>query len=114
MADSSAAANKEVKMDADKEKKSEEPQQPQLGVLEEDDEFEEFAVQEWKDEETDVAKYLEQSGAAGGGGASSHLWEDTWDDDDVEEDFSVQLREELAKATKSGDTEMQTDRKSVV
>jgi hypothetical protein len=27
------------------EKKVEEPQQPQLGVLEEDDEFEEFAVQ---------------------------------------------------------------------
>ena len=47
---------------------------------------------EWKDEETDVAKYLEQSGATGGAGAPSHLWEDTWDDDDVEEDFSVQLR----------------------
>lgn len=47
---------------------------------------------EWKDEETDVAKFLEQSGATGGGGAPSHLWEDTWDDDDVEEDFSAQLR----------------------
>jgi hypothetical protein len=72
---------------------------------------------EWKDEETDVAKYLEQSGATGGGGAPSHLWEDSWDDDDVEENFSVQLRyvctsltsrtpflhslrEELAKSTK--------------
>jgi hypothetical protein len=50
---------------------------------------------EWKDEETDVAKYLEQSGATGGGGAPSHLWEDTWDDDDVEEEFSVQLRYEV-------------------
>jgi DSS1/SEM1 family len=72
---------------------------------------------EWKDEETDVAKYLEQSGATGSGGAPSHLWEDSWDDDDVEENFSVQLRylyasltsrtsflhslrEELAKSTK--------------
>ncbi|KIM33141.1 hypothetical protein M408DRAFT_325959 [Serendipita vermifera MAFF 305830] len=103
MADSSATA-KDVSMDdKNAEKKAEESQQPQLGVLEEDDEFEEFAVQEWKDEETDVAKYLEQSGATGGGGAPSHLWEDSWDDDDVEEDFSVQLREELAKAAKPED-----------
>jgi hypothetical protein len=54
---------------------------------------------EWKDEETDVAKYLEQSGATGGGGAPSHLWEDSWDDDDVEEDFSVQLRYFYASLT---------------
>ena len=45
MANSTTAASKEMQMDADKEKKIEEPQQPQLGVLEEDDEFEEFAVQ---------------------------------------------------------------------
>ncbi|KAG8813518.1 hypothetical protein FRC17_001539 [Serendipita sp. 399] len=111
MADSSASAAKEMQVDKGEGKKAEEPQQPQLGVLEEDDEFEEFAVQEWKDEETDVAKYLEQSGATGGAGAPSHLWEDTWDDDDVEEEFSAQLRqnrEELAKATRSGDTEMQS------
>ncbi|KXN73992.1 hypothetical protein CONCODRAFT_96430 [Conidiobolus coronatus NRRL 28638] len=42
-----------------------------LGVLEDDDEFEEFP---------------------------SNLWDDNWDDDDIEDDFSKQLKEELAKA----------------
>ena len=45
MADSTATA-KDVSMDdKNTEKKAEESQQPQIGVLEEDDEFEEFAVQ---------------------------------------------------------------------
>jgi hypothetical protein len=45
MAESSNAANKEMQVDKNEEKKAEDTQQPQLGVLEEDDEFEEFAVQ---------------------------------------------------------------------
>jgi len=48
-----------------------------LGLLEEDDEFEEFPAEEWdkKDEDsTDV-----------------NVWEDNWDDDTIEDDFSVQL-----------------------
>jgi len=48
-----------------------------LGLLEEDDEFEEFPAEEWdrKDEDsTDV-----------------NVWEDNWDDDTVEDDFSIQL-----------------------
>jgi len=64
--------------------------QPQLGVLEEDDEFEEFTASDWKDEDTDVSRLIQ----------SGNLWEDNWDDDDVEDDFSKQLREELAKAGK--------------
>jgi len=67
-----------------------EASQPQLGVLEEDDEFEEFTASDWKDEDTDVSKLIQ----------SGNLWEDNWDDDDVEDDFSKQLREELAKAGK--------------
>lgn len=54
-----------------------------LGLLEEDDEFEEFPVENWTgkdEEEKDV-----------------NVWEDNWDDDDVEDDFNVQLRAELAK-----------------
>jgi hypothetical protein len=43
MADS--GNSKEMQVDKSEEKKPEETQQPQLGVLEEDDEFEEFAVQ---------------------------------------------------------------------
>jgi len=67
-----------------------------LGVLEEDDEFEEFAVADWDDSATDLAHL---SGAAPGGAKSGgdKLWEDNWDDDDIEDEFSVQLRNELAK-----------------
>ncbi|KDR23221.1 26S proteasome complex subunit DSS1 [Zootermopsis nevadensis] len=54
-----------------------------LGLLEEDDEFEEFPAEDWagKDEdEEDIS-----------------VWEDNWDDDNVEDDFSMQLRAELEK-----------------
>ncbi|XP_065053909.1 26S proteasome complex subunit SEM1-like [Rhopilema esculentum] len=54
-----------------------------LGLLEEDDDFEEFPAEEWKaaDEDEEDAK----------------LWEDDWDDDNVDDDFSKQLRAELEK-----------------
>lgn len=83
----------EPKPDADKQKNT-----LDIGLLEEDDEFEEFPVegnyynslliyifhiifswfQEWtsQDEEDKEA----------------NVWEDNWDDDNVEDDFSVQLR----------------------
>ncbi|KAF9237643.1 DSS1/SEM1 family-domain-containing protein [Melanogaster broomeanus] len=62
-----------------------------LGVLEEDDEFEEFECADWDDSHTDLAHL----GGAAPGVASSggdKLWEDNWDDDDIEDEFSVQLR----------------------
>ncbi|KAG6373435.1 DHS-like NAD/FAD-binding domain-containing protein [Boletus reticuloceps] len=46
---------------------------PHLGVLEEDDEFEEFEC-------------------AAANASGDKLWEDNWDDDDIEDEFSVQLR----------------------
>merc|ERR1712226_491570 len=51
-----------------------------LGLLEEDDEFEEFPADETetKGEETTV-----------------NVWEDNWDDDKKEDDFANQLRSEL-------------------
>ncbi|KAI8984164.1 26S proteasome complex subunit DSS1 [Mycotypha africana] len=58
---------------------------PQLGALEEDDEFEEFAAEDWGEYEEDPA--------------DAHFWEDNWDDDDIEDDFSKQLRAELEKDT---------------
>uniref|UniRef100_A0A2K6L8P3 26S proteasome complex subunit SEM1 n=2 Tax=Rhinopithecus TaxID=542827 RepID=A0A2K6L8P3_RHIBE len=48
---------------------SEKKQPVDLGLLEEDDEFEEFPAEDW----------------------------DNWDDDNVEDDFSNQLRAELEK-----------------
>ncbi|KAG2221017.1 hypothetical protein INT45_009266 [Circinella minor] len=59
---------------------------PQLGALEEDDEFEEFAAEDWGEAEEDKD--------------DAHYWEDNWDDDDVEDDFSKQLRAELEKVSK--------------
>ncbi|TFK40018.1 DSS1/SEM1 family-domain-containing protein [Crucibulum laeve] len=74
---------------------------PALGVLEEDDEFEEFAVADWDDSQTDLAHL---GGAAPGAAKSGgdKLWEDNWDDDDIEDEFSVQLRNELAKTKGTG------------
>jgi len=54
-------------------------------ALEEDDEFEDFPVENWTQEETEVP------------GDNTHLWEESWDDDDTSEDFSAQLKEELKK-----------------
>ncbi|KAJ5637564.1 hypothetical protein N7490_007443 [Penicillium lividum] len=81
----------------DKANPSEQPQQQQKPqVLEEDDEFEDFPVEElnldWSQEEA------EQSAANEG---NEHLWEESWDDDDAAEDFSKQLKEELKKVQAS-------------
>ncbi|KZS92671.1 hypothetical protein SISNIDRAFT_105939 [Sistotremastrum niveocremeum HHB9708] len=66
------------------------------GALEEDDEFEEFPVQDWDDSSTELAHL--KGGVPGGAKADGDkLWEDNWDDDDVEEEFSLQLRNELEK-----------------
>ncbi|KAF7317100.1 hypothetical protein HMN09_00444700 [Mycena chlorophos] len=81
--------------------KPKETRQAQLGVLEEDDEFEEFPAADWDDGQTDLAHL---GGAAPGAAKSGgdKLWEDNWDDDDIEEEFSAQLRSELTKVNTSG------------
>ncbi|EHL02396.1 hypothetical protein GLAREA_12288 [Glarea lozoyensis ATCC 20868] len=58
-------------------------------ALEEDDEFEDFPVENWTKEDTEVP------------GDNTHLWEESWDDDDTSEDFSAQLKEELKKVEAS-------------
>ena len=46
---------------------------------------------DWDDSQTDLAHLGGTApGAAKSGG--DKLWEDNWDDDDIEDDFSVQLR----------------------
>lgn len=62
---------------------SEQKPKVDLGILEEDDEFEEFPTEDWTardEDEEDIS-----------------VWEDNWDDDNVEDDFSQQLRAELEK-----------------
>jgi 26 proteasome complex subunit DSS1 len=53
----------------------------ELGLLEEDDEFEEFEVEDWNDIDKD-----------GDNEQEVNLWEDNWDDDIIEDDFTMQLR----------------------
>jgi len=53
--------------------------------LEEDDEFEDFPAEDWTEENTDLPS------------GNMHLWEESWDDDDTNDDFSAQLKEELKK-----------------
>lgn len=48
--------------------------------LEEDDEFEDFPSEDWTEESTDLPT------------GNSHLWEESWDDDDTNDDFSAQLK----------------------
>uniref|UniRef100_A0A7N0ZXJ5 26S proteasome complex subunit SEM1 n=1 Tax=Kalanchoe fedtschenkoi TaxID=63787 RepID=A0A7N0ZXJ5_KALFE len=65
------AATEEVKMD----------------LFEDDDEFEEFEInEEWETKEE--------------GNEITQQWEDDWDDDDVNDDFSLQLRRELEDIAK--------------
>ncbi|SCV73455.1 BQ2448_7381 [Microbotryum intermedium] len=82
----------------------------QLPALHEDDEFEEFASQDWDDSATYSNVLASKSAQASTGGAAAaaagtdgqqqqqqkqgldSLWQDNWDDDDVEDDFSVALR----------------------
>ncbi|RVD84277.1 uncharacterized protein DFL_006038 [Arthrobotrys flagrans] len=75
--------------------KPEETKEPKAikKVLDEDDEFEDFPAEEWEEDETEVP-----------GGGKPNLWEESWDDDDLSEDFSKQLKEELKKveAQKAG------------
>ncbi|ETN61662.1 26S proteasome complex subunit SEM1 [Anopheles aquasalis] len=64
-------------------KESKEKPKLDLGLLEEDDEFEEFPAEDWvanKEDEEELS-----------------VWEDNWDDDNVEDDFNQQLRAQLEK-----------------
>ncbi|KAI9465298.1 DSS1/SEM1 family-domain-containing protein [Lactarius psammicola] len=99
MSSTAAATTKSEDPTKSTEPSKEEDSVPHLGVLEEDDEFEEFPVQDWDDSQTDLAHL---GGVAPGAAKpeGDKLWEDNWDDDDIEEDFSVQLRNELQKTGK--------------
>merc|ERR1712243_257770 len=87
-----SAKKKETKEGEKVEEKEKKPEG--LGLLEEDDEFEEFPADEWSDNEEDAEDV--------------NVWEDNWDEDTVEDDFSKQLKTELEKASKSQDVEMKS------
>jgi hypothetical protein len=62
----------------------------ELGLLEEDDEFEEFETEDWNEIDKDGEAEKE-----------FNLWEDNWDDDNIEDDFTIQLRYILRYSIKS-------------
>merc|ERR1739842_30886 len=81
MADKAAKDTKEASK-----KKADPPQQASdLGSLEEDDEFEEFPAEEWDAADKEPEIY----------------WEENWDDDNIEDDFSNQLRAVLEGSNKN-------------
>uniref|UniRef100_A0A6M2DQG0 26S proteasome complex subunit SEM1 n=1 Tax=Xenopsylla cheopis TaxID=163159 RepID=A0A6M2DQG0_XENCH len=53
-----------------------------LDLLEEDDEFEEFPCDDWASQDEDADDVT--------------VWEDNWDDDNVKDDFSQQLRSQMS------------------
>ncbi|KAG1750735.1 hypothetical protein EDB19DRAFT_1904140 [Suillus lakei] len=105
----SSSASSSKPADKQPEKPKEDDSQPHLGVLEEDDEFEEFEVAGHHPVTIHVTDALLIMVAAPGVAKSvgDKLWEDNWDDDDIEDEFSVQLRNELAKTGKATGDPMQ-------
>ncbi|KAF2496176.1 hypothetical protein BU16DRAFT_561009 [Lophium mytilinum] len=81
-----ASTSKAVASDA-KDGDTKDVQKP-IAALEEDDEFEDFPVEDWTEEDTQLP------------GGNTHLWEESWDDDDTNDEFSVQLKEELKRVGK--------------
>merc|ERR1712188_178030 len=59
-------------------------------IFEDDDEFEEFPEDAWDQSEEAKTKH------------NQNIWEENWDDDDVEDDFSQKLKELLAKKGHAG------------
>ncbi|KAI4342547.1 hypothetical protein MLD38_027164 [Melastoma candidum] len=57
-------------------------EEAKMDLFEDDDEFEEFEINEEWEEKEEAGEVTQQ-------------WEDDWDDDDVTDDFSLQLRREL-------------------
>jgi len=59
-----------------------------------------MAVRSWETAlltcNTDWSKE-DELGTAGSGAGTTHLWEESWDDDDTSDEFSQQLKEELKK-----------------
>ncbi|CAD6998871.1 unnamed protein product [Ceratitis capitata] len=70
-------------MSTDKDKEKDKNAKGDLGLLEEDDEFEEFPAEDFNIADDDQDEV--------------NVWEDNWDDDNVEDDFNQQLKAHLQK-----------------
>jgi len=61
--------------------------------MSEDDEFEDFPVEDWPQDESS------EDGAEGT--SSTKLWEKSWDDDDTCGDFAKELKAEMKRSESS-------------
>lgn len=98
----SANTTKAVTQDTNDTSKPLQPQKP-AAQLEEDDEFEDFPVEgelqcsEYTLISTDISIDWQKEEEVGAQATTTHLWEESWDDDDTSDDFSAQLKAELEK-----------------
>ena len=58
--------------------------------LEDDDDFEEFDIPHADDEDVNMAAVIDS-------GAEKKMWQEDWDDEEVDEDFAKQLRAQIRK-----------------
>lgn len=85
-----------------------------LDALGEDDEFEDFPIENWTEDKSDISHLIlnsKSSKTSNNPSTMEDLWEDNWDDEVLESDFAHQLRAELEKTKTSsgtGPTPMQT------
>lgn len=94
--DSPSKGNKDDKTKQDQAKDSSTKsgtQNVNLDFLEADDDFEEFPMEEWDKEKRESAMMEDDEDDI----ERVNIWEDNWDDDNIEEDFSKQLKVELEK-----------------
>ena len=76
------------------------PKNSDLGLLEEDDEFEEFPAEGERDQESfghdpsilNASFVFAEWNKDDEDASDANVWEDNWDDDTVEDDFSIQLK----------------------
>jgi len=64
---------------------------PQVLIVEEDDEFQEFEEKNWPASAQDKSSAVASKANTG----SKNLWQDDWDVDEADDDFVQQLRQEL-------------------
>ncbi|KAH9819456.1 hypothetical protein DFH28DRAFT_1080108 [Melampsora americana] len=76
-----------------------------LDTLGEDDEFEDFPIENWTEDKSDISHLILNSKSKTSNSTSMEdLWEDNWDDEVLESDFAHQLRSELEKTKASSGT----------
>ena len=65
--------------------------QHDLGVLEEDDEFEEFPAEDWKQVNDGKIVFFRTVVNFASDEKVDEVWEENWEDDNIEDDFSIQV-----------------------